>query len=127
MNIKGRKPQANDGGRMKIKPHQKIKITLRRIKSMGACPMAVEDLKPHLPIAISTNPESNIQVARKAIDHSYAWRTWWLFGRTDQVRCEEAAALSIGIGDLERDLTTFPQLLAMTADALLTEAKWRAA
>ncbi len=45
----------------------KFKLTAKKLKSLGVCPVAIEYVKSLLPAVISTDPEDNIKLVEKAI------------------------------------------------------------
>lgn len=74
-----------------MKKHRTLKITEAWLREQGACAPAISELRPFLPLRISTDPEKNIKVLER-IGEMYGYEReryaddpaflgWWLADR----------------------------------------------
>lgn len=116
---------------MKIKPHQTVRITERRLQKMGACQYGIDSWKDVLPAVISTNPDDNLKISRKITSKERSYYPWWITDNSFKAKPgfgNEARMIGFtpawNRNGLEMD--TLPQVLAAVADQLLTSGEMRA-
>lgn len=109
-------------GSAPVKPHRKIRITLKMLRKWRACDRAVKTLRKAglLGSFISTDPEENIPLVLRltALEDrtGYMWQGFMTDWLSKQNRNNE-----YGFPFSSGDTFTLPQRFAWLADALATE------
>lgn len=119
----------------KILPHQKIRITRRKLKSLGACSVGLASVKHLLPITLSTNPDRNIAISKKVVGTYAQNNVFWPWVKSTVGNSEmwneisdmdRLAYHTPGIGEsFDVHMDTLPQMLAAMTDSLLRHKKFR--
>lgn len=120
----------------KILPHQKIRITRKKILKLGACLDGANAVKALLPVTISTNPDGNIALAKKVIENCVEHYVTWPWEKLaansmamwNEISDIDRLASSRPEGDLVGwgyQMDTLPQVFAAMADSLLRHKKFR--
>lgn len=120
----------------KILPHQKIRITRKKLVQLGACNGGLSAVERLLPITLSTDPDRNIPIAKKVLGTDARFYAFWPWVKScrmadtgmwdeiqdiDNLTCH--SPIEGGSQDIQMD--TLPQMFAAMADSLLRHKKFR--